>query len=42
MRLVHLAETREQRTDVVPLNVVTQWVTEQLLGGEAMVMVQLD
>jgi hypothetical protein len=26
----------------VPLNVVVQWVTEQFLGGNAVVMIQLD
>jgi hypothetical protein len=39
MRLVDFAKARQQRTDVVPLNVVIQRVTEQFLGGDAVVMI---
>jgi hypothetical protein len=42
MRFIDLAETREERTDVVPLNVVTQRVTEKPLGGNSVVMIQLE
>ena len=42
VRLVHLTEASEQRAHVVPLNVVIQRVTKEFLGGDAVVMVQLD
>ena len=42
VRLVNYTKTCQQRAHVVPLNVVIQWVTKQLLSGNAVVMVQLD
>src|SRR5487761_2572401 len=42
MCLMNLAKPPEQRTHVVPLNVVTKRVTEQFLSGNSVVMVQLD
>jgi len=42
MRLVDFAKASEQRTHVVPLDVVVQWVTEELLGSYAVVVIQLD
>jgi hypothetical protein len=42
VRFVHLAESSEKRADVVPLDVVTQRMTEESLSGQAVVMVQLD
>lgn len=42
MRFVNLTEASEQRTHVMPLNVVIQRVPEYLLGGHAVVVIQLD
>lgn len=39
MSLVDFAETGQQRTDVMPLNVVVQRVTEQFLSGDTVVMI---
>ena len=40
--LVNFSETSEQRTDIDPLNVVIKRVSEQLLGGDAVMVIQLE
>jgi hypothetical protein len=42
VRLVYLAETSEERTHVVPLNVATKRMRKEFLGSEAVVVIQLD
>src|ERR1019366_1906143 len=42
VRLVNFSEATEERTHIYPLDVVVERVSEQLLGGNAVVVVQLD
>jgi hypothetical protein len=42
MRLVHLTESAEERRDIVPLNVVAERMSENLLSCDSVVMVQLE
>ncbi|HEV7958751.1 MAG TPA: hypothetical protein VGP11_04730, partial [Acidimicrobiales bacterium] len=39
VRLVHLAKASEQRTHVMPLNIVVQRVTKEFLSGDTVVMI---
>jgi hypothetical protein len=42
VRLMHFTKTLQQYADVVPLDVVIEWVSEDLLDGDAVVVIQLD
>lgn len=42
VRFMYFATATQQRTDIVPLNIVIQRMSENLLHGEAMVVVQLE
>jgi hypothetical protein len=42
VRLVHITKTLQQDADVMPLDVVIEWVSEDLLDGDAVVVIQLD
>ena len=42
MRLMNLTEAAQQRTNVVPLNIVIQRVSKDFLKCQAVVVVQLE
>jgi hypothetical protein len=39
---VYIAKALKQHTDVVPLDVVIEWVSKDLLNGNSVVVIQLD
>jgi hypothetical protein len=39
---MYIAKTLKQNTDVVPLDVVIEWVSKDLLNRNSVVVIQLD
>jgi hypothetical protein len=39
---MYFAKALKEHTDVVPLDVVIEWVSKDLLNGNSVVVIQLD